>query len=601
VLGFLPAAAAVALTAGLVASTLRLGSVSVFGLACWLAACAEVVLATEVLSLLHAIRPLGYAVFEAAAVVLAAAAWHRAGRPRPPALPRVRPDPVLAALALAVLLGLAYELFLVVATPPNNWDSMHYHLARVAAWHAQGHLGWFPTHNAIENVYPQNAELLVLWTVSFLGRDLVAALPQLLAMLATTGSIYVIARRLGGGARVSAFAALLFPTLTIVALESVTAQNDLVVASFVAAAVALALGRTRAETILAGLALGLAAGTKLTFLYALAPLFAIGLLALPRRRFAELSVAAVAAFALVGMYAYVQNIVETGRPQGKAQEVSSMPPDATFAGTVSSVVRTTYRLVDLGGFHAPAFVTEHVAGAAKHVFETLHIPPNPPESTTKGTFEFAYRPNVDVSEDASAFGPLGFLLILPLSVGVLLWRRASRTRRAFALALPLYIVALALGTRWNLYVDRFLATPVALTLPLAPVALRRVEVRVAAFALAAATLGLALAYDPSKPPGAWNDSRAQVQTIRWPELRPVVEAVAAQVPADARLGVDLAPSDWEYPFWGPRLERRLTWLPAQPAAGLDWVLLGTRVEARPPGSWCAQRFPTVHWTLLHRC
>jgi hypothetical protein len=601
VVGFLLAAAALALTAGLVASTLRLGSASVFAVAWWLVACAEIVLATEVLSLAHAIRPLGYALFEAGALVVAAAVWQRAGRPRPPALPRFRPEPLLAALALAVLLGAAYELFLVVATPPNNWDSMHYHLARVAAWHAQGHLGYFPTHNGIENVYPQNAEMLVLWTVTFLGRDVVAALPQLLAMFATTASIYVIARRLGGGARLSAFAALLFPTLTIVVLESVTTQNDLIEASFVAAAVALALGRTRVETGLAGLALGLAAGTKLTFLYAVAPLLAIGLLALPRRRLMEIAAAAVAGFALVGSYAYLQNVVETGRPQGEAREVSSMPPDITFGGTVSSVVRTTYRLVDLGGFHAPAFVTEHVAGAAKRVFETLHIPPNPPESTTEGTFRFEYRPNVDVSEDASAFGPLGFLLLLPLSVGVLVWRRAGRRRRAFALALPLYVLALSLGTRWNLYVDRFLVTAVALTLPLAPLVLRRVEVRVAALVLGAATLGLALAHDPSKPAGVWNESRAHAQTIRWPELRPVVEAVDARVPGGARLGVDLAPSDWEYPFWGARLQRRLTWIPEQPADGLDWVLLGTRIEARPPGRWCAQSFPSVHWTLLERC
>jgi hypothetical protein len=394
---------------------------------------------------------------------------------------------------------------------------------------------------------------------------------------------------------------LIFPTLTVVALESVTTQNDLVEASFVAAAVALALGRARAETALAGLALGLAAGTKLTFLYALVPLLAVGLLVLPRRRLAELSAAALAGFALVGMYAYVQNVVETGRPQGKAHELSSMPPDVTVAGTVSSVARTTYRLVDLGGYHPPAFVTEHVAGAAKRVFETLHIPPNPPASTTRGTFEFTYRPNVDVSEDASAFGPLGFLLVLPLSIGVLLWRCATRAQRALALALPLYVVALALGTRWNLYVARFLTTPVALTLPLAPLVLRRVEVRAAVFAVAAATLGLALAYDPSKPPGVWNDSRVEAQTIRWPELRPVLAAVEARVPRDGQLGIDLAPSDWEYPFWGPRLERRLRWLPQQSAAGLDWVLLGTRVEARPPGRWCAERFPLVHWTLLHRC
>src|SRR5262249_56083352 len=126
----------------------------------------------------------------------------------------------LEPLAAVVLLGAAYELFVLATSAPNNWDSMHYHLARVAAWHAQQHLGYFPTHNAIENVYPQNAELLVLWTVTFLGRDVVAALPQLLAGLATSVAIYVIARRLGHTARLSAFAALLFTTLTILSLQS---------------------------------------------------------------------------------------------------------------------------------------------------------------------------------------------------------------------------------------------------------------------------------------------------------------------------------------------------------------------------------------------
>ena len=602
-LGFLLAGAAVALTAGLVATALRLASAAVFAVAWWVLVCAEVVATAEVCSLAHAVRPLAYALFAAGGLVLAAVAWHRAGRPRPPTPPPVR-GPLVVALALVVLLGVGYQVFLIVATPPNNWDSMHYHLARVAAWHARGSLGYFPTHNGIENAYPQNAELLVLWTVVFLGRDLLAALPQLLAGLATAASIFVIARRLGYDRRCSAFAALLFPTLTIVALESVTTQNDLVEASFVTAAVALALGRGRAEAVLAGLALGLAAGTKLTFLYAVVPLVVIGFLALPRRRLAEVAAAAAAAFALVGMYAYVQNLVETGRPQGKAQQLSSMPPDVTAVGTVSSVARTTYRLVDLSGFHPPNALTEHVAGAAKRVFGGLHIPSNPPETTTKGTFEFAYAPNVDPSEDSSAFGPLGFLLLLPLSLGFLVaWalRRTDRVHGAFALVLPLYVLALALGTRWNLYVDRFLATPAALTLALAPAVLRRVELRAAALMLAAATAAVALAYDESKPLGVWNLSRADAQAIRWPELRPVLDAVEARVPEHARLGVDLAPLDWEYLFWGPRLRRTLVWLPEQRASGVDWVLLGTRISARPPGRWCARRFQSVHWTLLRRC
>jgi hypothetical protein len=607
VVGFLFAALGAVLAGALGASTLRLRSLAVFVVGSWVLVCAELVAAGEVLSLFHAIRPLGYAMFEAIVLIAVLVVWHRAGRPRPPRLPRLprRPPPVaLLALAVAVALGVGYELFLVVATPPNNWDSMHYHLARVAAWHAQHDLGWFPTHNAIENVYPPNAELLVLWTVTFLGRDLLAALPQLLASLATAVSVFAIARRLGYERRASAFSAFLFPTLTIVALESVTTQNDLLEASFVAAAVALALGRTRAETALAGIALGLAAGTKFTFLYAVPVLLVVALVAVPRRRLLELCAAAAAGFVLVGMYGYVQNLAETGRPQGKAHEVSSLPPHVTARGTVSSVARTTYRLVDLSGLHPPAAVTSHVAGAAKRLFDGLHIPPNPPESTTKGTFEFAYEPSTVASEDSSALGPLGFLLLVPLALGFLVaWvrRKADRRHAAFALALPLYVVALALGTRWNLYVDRFLVTPAALTLPLAPAVLRRMPVQAVVAVIAAATLAVALAYDLSKPRGVWNRSRAEAQAIRWPELQPVLEAVQSRVPARARLGIDLAPLDWEYPWWGPHLQRRLVWLPAQSADGVDWVLLGSGITARPAGAWCAQRFPTVGWTLLHRC
>jgi Glycosyltransferase family 87 len=612
VVGFFLAGAALAATGLLVASSLRLPSTVEFLVGWWLVVCAEVVAASEVLSLAHAIRPLGYALFETVALALALGAWLRQGAPLPslPGRRELRLGPVVALLALVVGLAFGYELFLVASTPPNNWDSMHYHLARVAAWHAQGSLAYIPTHNGIENAYPQNAELLVLWTVVFLGRDLLAALPQLLAGLATAGSVYVIARRLRHGARSAALSALLFPTLTIVALESVTTQNDLVEASFVVAAVAFALGQGRATAVLAGLALGLAAGTKLTFLYALAPLVAIGLLALPRRRLAGVAAAAVAGFALVGAYAYVQNLVETGRPQGRASQLESMPPAITVGGTASSVLRTTYRLIDLSGFHVPPRFTEHVSGAAKSVFDGLGIPPNPPESTTSGTFEFGYGVNAAASEDSSAFGPLGFLLLVPLSLGFLAaWamRRTDRTLGAFALALPLYVVGLALGTRWNLYVDRFLVTPAALTLPLAPAALRRIPLRVAAAGVGTAALALALAYDTSKPTGlggttpVWSLSRPAAQSIRWPELRPVLEAVAARVPADARLGVDLAPLDWEYPLWGPRLGRRLVWLPRQPSAGLDWVVLGTDVAWRPPGTWCGQGFPASHWTLLHRC
>ena len=106
-LGFFLAGAALALTAGLVAATLRLRSPVVFAVAWWVLLCAEVVGAAELLSLVHGLRPLGYALVETAALALAAATWLRAGRPRPP-LPRVPRSPLVVALTVAVVLGCAY-------------------------------------------------------------------------------------------------------------------------------------------------------------------------------------------------------------------------------------------------------------------------------------------------------------------------------------------------------------------------------------------------------------------------------------------------------------------------------------------------------------
>ena len=139
------------------------------------------------------------------------------------------------------------------------------------------------------------------------------------------------------------------------------------------------------------------------------------------------------------------------------------------------------------------------------------------------------------------------------------------------------MVALALGTRWNLYVDRFLVTPAALTCHSRPPCYVASSCARSSRCSPPQRSGLALAYDLSKPTGIWNRGSGRRAVVRWPELKPVLETVQARVPADARLGVDLAPLDWEYPWWGPRLERRLVWLPEQSSSGVDWVLLGSRI------------------------
>jgi glycosyl transferase family 87 len=604
----------------LLAACLRLPSVTAFGLAVYVLASAIVIGLTEVLSLASLVRPAGYLVGETVLLAGAVALWSRLGRPRP-SLPRLdwlrlRHHPVLVFLLAVVGGALAYQLFLVLATPPDNWDSMSYHLSRAAAWYQQHRVGYIANvHNPNENGLQPNAEIEILYTFAFLARDTLAAVPQFLAELATLGAVFGMSRRLGAGRAAALFATLLTATLTEVALQAVTTQNDLLVASFVAVAAFFALGRSEAEVALAGAAIGLAIGTKLTAVFALPVLALVLLVTLPRRRLLEAGVYAVLGFALLGFYGYGLNVANTGSPiYDPATGPGVVRPQLSVDGTVSSIARVLYRFGDLSGYHPPAGLLTSLGNAGEHVFSALRIPPNPPGTTLTA---FSFVPNAFAEESLSFFGPLGLLLLLPLAVFFLVtWdpRRPRPARGALALSLLVYIVGIALTNRYNVWLGRYLLAPVALTMPLCAVLYRR-RVLAAPLAVAGAlTLGLAMAYDYGKPTGldgrksVWSLSRVDAQTVDRPWVAEAIEGIEKRVPESATVGVVFDRDDWDYPLYGPNLTRRLVYLPPGPAGlalaegrGLRWIVYG---ENQPVPSlaqpWRAIGFGTSGWTLVER-
>jgi 4-amino-4-deoxy-L-arabinose transferase-like glycosyltransferase len=174
-------------------------------------------------------------------------------------------DPVTARFLTFVVVALAYELALALTMPPNNADSLTYHLSRVAAWAQHHGIHWIP--NAPDNrlnEFQSVAEQEILFLFVATGKGALFALPQYLAELATLVAVYGASRWIGYGVRAAACSAFLLATFALVALESTTSQNDLVAASFPAAAACLVLGQRRLEPALAGLALAIGAGVKLT-------------------------------------------------------------------------------------------------------------------------------------------------------------------------------------------------------------------------------------------------------------------------------------------------------------------------------------------------
>ena len=615
---FLLAATALVATAALGSASLRLHSLPSFLLAAYLLASAELVLLGEALSLVGAVGAVGYAVGQALVLAAVLLLWQMLGRPRPPAVPAldtraaIQRHPILAALGAVVGGALVYQLLIAVATPPNNWDSMSYHLARAAEWLQRGRVEYVPDAATERmNALQPAGELEILWTLAFLGRDTAAALPQLFAELASLVGIYAIGRRIGFDRPDSLFASLLAATLTQVALQSVTTQNDLLSASFVVASAALVLGRSRVEVVLAGLALGLALGTKLTAAYAIPVLLALAIASLPRRRLLECVAAAVLAFVLVGSHGYVRNVVETGRPLGDSAVTEQHRPERiTPEGTASTVARIGFRFFDLSGLHPKSFVPDAISSAGRHVFDVLGIPPSPPETSVEPPFDFAVGQSS--SEDVSYFGPLGVLLLLPLSLGfaaATIARRGRWERLALALALPVTVLEIALTYRYNIWLGRFLITPVFLTMPLAAVLYRRRVIAGVAALIGAVTLVAAHASNVAKPTGLdgtrpfWSLSRAEAQAQTRPGIEDALVAID-RLPQDARIGVaDL--EEWSYPLYGERLDRRLVPLPeSEPLAAaerldLRWVVVGTEEAGRTgrPG-WRAHRFPDSGWTLF---
>ncbi len=647
-----------------VATSLRLESAVFTCLAVYLAVVTEIAVLTTALSPFRLVTRGGLAVGEAVLLSAAVMVWWLRGRPgfglttARTGLAEIARDPVVVVLAVVAGLALAYELLLVFTVPPNNWDSLTYHLARAAAWAQHGGLHWIPdAPTARMNEFQPLAEQEILFVFVATGEGALFALPQYVAQLAIVVGIYGAARWLGFARRLSAAAALLFPTLTLVALESTTAQNDLVAASFPMIAAALILRGRQVDLVLAGVAIALGLGVKLTTALVLPVLLALAVVK-GRRSAVLLGCSSAAAFASLGMWGYVRNVTETGHVLGEGSGRIEHSASPSLVGGISTAYRIVYRMFDLSGYGTALVLTLAVAAAAvlvasvamtrrgwsstvnlegatigvlallspvivlgtafvlRELAGVVHLPVNAPSSTSS---PFSWDVNTQVAEDYSAFGPLvgiGLLAVVTAGVVAVARRRIDPQRLALALTLPVFVVLLALTAKYNPWLSRFMIIPLALTMPLCAAAFRHRAAGLAIVAVAALTVGLAHLRNVLKPiEGSTRPpwKLTQVDALSHPFL-PAAGVAAGQleriVPSSARIGALLDADDPSYLLYGPTLSRRVTYLPIPNESevldreGIDRIVIHTgdygdaSARLRDKG-WTFQPLGT-YWTLAIR-
>jgi hypothetical protein len=268
--------------------------------------------------------------------------------------------PTLIALTIALMavVKFAAEVKTKLDTGMTGFDSTWYHGPFAAGFHQTGNtwdlhyiapqfLAWF---------YPANSELLHAVGMNAFDRDLLSPLLSLGWFVGCLVACWCIGRPYGVAPWSLALGAI---ALSVPALadQAGEARNDIVGTFFFLAAVAIALnaggGRTEGSAgraveggrglptgalIVAGLAAGLAAGTKLNFLLPAAVLVVGLAMIAPRgRRLAALAATGLAALA-GGGYWYLRNLVHTGNPLPWFDQVLPGPDQALGGREAHSVL-----------------------------------------------------------------------------------------------------------------------------------------------------------------------------------------------------------------------------------------------------------------------
>ena len=467
----------------------------------------------------------------------------------------------LRALVVVLLLTLVGTLLCALVSPPNNWDSMTYHLARVMHWVQQGSVEHFPTWNLRQIFTGPWAELAILHGFVLSGGDRLANLVQWLAMLGSLAGVSLVARELGAGVRGQFFAAVFAGTLPMGILQASSTQNDYVT-SFWLVCTAWFLLRPWSEGAAASAAfaassLGLALLTKGTaFVYAPPLVAVLGGLQLRRHRLVAARALALALPVALALNAphLVRNWRVFGHPLGPLQELPRYRvngPSLVF--TASNLLRNAalqLRTADAG-------FDRSLERAVLALHEWIGARADDRRSTWSS---IGFRLEVaERHEDHAACG-LHFLLLLacaaalpPLSRGPALGVRLAYLA-ALAGATLLFCVLLK-WQPWNgrLHLPLFVlaAAPVGVTLD----AWKRARLAEAALLIVAiCSLDLVVLNELRPllgPASVFTSPRLDQYFAARPELQAGFERELGSLPAQAcdRLGLVSGQNEFEYLVW----------------------------------------------------
>lgn len=163
--------------------------------------------------------------------------------------------------------------------PPNNWDSLTYHMSRIMYWLSNESVSHFPTHILRHLYQPPFTEYFILQLNLLNGNDYLSNSVQWFFMILAVISICAVLDYFNVSRSYKLLAAFLAISIPAVELQSSTPKNDIVCGFFIITALFYAIKiyheNKLSNFLFLGLAIGLAFLTKGTAYLFLAPILVL--------------------------------------------------------------------------------------------------------------------------------------------------------------------------------------------------------------------------------------------------------------------------------------------------------------------------------------
>jgi hypothetical protein len=166
----------------------------------------------------------------------------------------------LTLLALTTLVYLTVYIQGLIY-PPNNWDSLSYHMPRITEWLSHGNLENYPTHIIRQLYQPTLCEYFILHFNALARNDFFSNSVQFFFLLGTIGATIGLIKLIFN--KINYILALIITaTIPHALLEASSTQNDIVHSCFIVISTyfgfKLIINLNRKDFLLFGLAIGLA-------------------------------------------------------------------------------------------------------------------------------------------------------------------------------------------------------------------------------------------------------------------------------------------------------------------------------------------------------